>query len=762
MTLPPEQPLMRRTTQVPVLADASLVAAKGRPVAPAVLSSGPDVHGMIKALRRRWLLALVLGVLGVLIAAPTVWFVMPPAPYTARTLLHINTRTPSIAFPSADYGSDFFGYRQTQMTLARSRLVLGNALNQPRVAELGMIQQLKREHTDPVEWLERELKVDYKLGSEILQISLSGDNPQELTALVDALRESYLQKIVNRERTERVGRLGQLDEIYTKYQEILRRREQELRKLATTVGTSDLPTVALKQQYAAEALGAAQRELRDLQRELRVLQIKVRDNESNAKAPPDKDNFAGAVQERLNKHPQVEPYYRALVQAKTELDNARQVATGPLLQRYRSRVDAAQARLDAVRKEHEPAVLAQVRLEAQAGNQFTVASCQEQIRLLTKLEESVREEVKRLEEQTSSLNVGSLDVEMMKRDLAHVESVTKNLGDQKATLGVELDAPSRVQVLEEAVVAQTYNEKKRWTAVILAGVGALFLTLYAVGWWEFRARRVSTVDEVVTGLGLSLVGTVPHILAQDRYGQTGTGPASVVWRSILAESVDSARTMLLHLARTENLRTVMVTSAVGGEGKTSLISHLAASFARAGRRTLLIDADLRRPSLHRLLNVPAGPGLSELLCGTASLADTLHATPADRLFVIPAGLAGEQARQWLALDRLGPILEALKEHFDFVLIDSAPVLPVTDTLLIGQAVDGVIFAVLREVSQLPKVYAAYQRLASLDVRILGAVVNGTRGEDYRAHYAGGYYAADAATPAAAADQTASNEPAASS
>jgi capsular exopolysaccharide synthesis family protein len=204
---------------------------------------------------------------------------------------------------------------------------------------------------------------------------------------------------------------------------------------------------------------------------------------------------------------------------------------------------------------------------------------------------------------------------------------------------------------------------------------------------------------------------------------------------MLTESVDSARTMLLHLARMEQLRTVMVTSAVGGEGKTSLIVQLAASFARAGRRTLLIDADLRKPSLHRLLNVPTAPGLSELLCASAGLRDALQRTPADGLFVIPAGQANEQARQALALGRLNPILDAVKGQFDIVLIDSAPVLPVNDSLLIGQEVDGVVFAVMRHVSQLPKVYAAYQRLTSLDIRVLGAVVNGTGGNDYCTQYA---------------------------
>ena len=181
----------------------------------------------------------------------------------------------------------------------------------------------------------------------------------------------------------------------------------------------------------------------------------------------------------------------------------------------------------------------------------------------------------------------------------------------------------------------------------------------------------------------------------------------------MAESYRALRTSLLLSNIGAPPKVIMVTSALPQEGKTTTSINTAVVLAQKGVRVLLIDADLRRPSLHRLLNVPAGPGLSELLCGSATLADTLQATPADGLFVIAAGQAGEQARQWLALGRLSPILEALKEHFDFVLIDSAPVLPVTDTLMIGQEVDGVIFAVLREVSLLPKVYAAYQRLTSL-------------------------------------------------
>jgi capsular exopolysaccharide synthesis family protein len=190
--------------------------------------------------------------------------------------------------------------------------------------------------------------------------------------------------------------------------------------------------------------------------------------------------------------------------------------------------------------------------------------------------------------------------------------------------------------------------------------------------------------------------------------------------------VDAARAFLLHAARQQETRVVMVTSAVGGEGKTSLATQLAASLARAGRKTLLVDFDLRNPAAHRLFDLPRGPGVAELLRGEASLEAVVHPTANGSLALLPAGQCDEPAVQALAREDLARLFARLKEQFDFVIVDSAPVLPVADTLLVAQHVDGVIFSILHEVSRLPRVYAAYQRLGMLGIRLLGAAVSGTR------------------------------------
>jgi len=181
---------------------------------------------------------------------------------------------------------------------------------------------------------------------------------------------------------------------------------------------------------------------------------------------------------------------------------------------------------------------------------------------------------------------------------------------------------------------------------------------------------------------------------------------------------------LIRAADGEGVRVVMVTSAVPGEGKTTLSRHLAISLTRAGRRTLLVDGDLRLPSLHRFFDLAPHPGLAEVLRGEADVAVAVQPVGTEGLWVMTAGDADLRAIQALARQPLLSLVARVRQQYDCVIIDSAPILPVADGLQLGQQVDGVILSVLRGVSQVPAVRAARQRLGDLNIRVLGAVVNG--------------------------------------
>jgi capsular exopolysaccharide synthesis family protein len=186
----------------------------------------------------------------------------------------------------------------------------------------------------------------------------------------------------------------------------------------------------------------------------------------------------------------------------------------------------------------------------------------------------------------------------------------------------------------------------------------------------------------------------------------------------------------MHSSRQDELRVVMVTSAGEGEGKTSLASHLAASLARAWRKTLLIDADLRNPAAHQQFDLPLEPGFSEVLRGEVEADQAVQPTLVSRLWLMPAGRCDGHAIAALAQENLGQVFAQLKTQFDFIIIDTCPVLPVADSLLVGQHADAALFAVMRDVSRIPAVHAAQQKLQTLDIRMLGAVVIGEKVETY--------------------------------
>ena len=250
---------------------------------------------------------------------------------------------------------------------------------------------------------------------------------------------------------------------------------------------------------------------------------------------------------------------------------------------------------------------------------------------------------------------------------------------------------------------------------------------------------MNSADEVVEGLSIPLIGGLPILPKPSRRRLSRQWKPDSYWQNLLIESIDAVRTTLLHTSHLDDPpRVVLITSALSGEGKTSLSCHLATSLARGGRKTLLMDGDLRRPTINHLFDLPSAPGLSEVLRGEAILEESIQqATPVPNLMVLPAGLCDEQAIQGLALGGIESMFTRLKEQFDFVIVDSSPILLVADGLLIARHADAVLLSILREVSQIPKIYAAYQRLASIGVRVLGAVVIGADGglydNDYR-HY----------------------------
>ena len=374
-------------------------------------------------------------------------------------------------------------------------------------------------------------------------------------------------------------------------------------------------------------------------------------------------------------------------------------------------------------------------IEPRQQAESSLAALEDQIAVLSGLERELRDEVGKFTGDTQKLDSQALEMESIQAEIKSAEEMAKLIGGELEVLKIELQAPDRVRLIKEAKAPLALDASRQIKITGMAGGGAFGAILLLISFWECRAQRIGSLEEVVHGLGMKVVGTVP--VMPSRFSAALPKPASPreqLWQNHLMESVDATRIMLTHTARAESLRVVLVTSAVGGEGKTSLSSHLATSLARSGQKTLLIDGDFRRPMVHRLFDQPPSPGFCELVRGELLTDEAVRPTSINNLWVIPAGEYDENALSVLAQPRSRNLFDQLREQFDFVIVDSAPVLPVADTLLLGQHVDAALFSILRDVSQVPKVQAAYGRMAALGVPILGAVMSGTNVDSHYRYY----------------------------
>ncbi len=704
---------------------ASIVPNPGVSVAPAARKNNDSLNAvaLLKALRRRWLLALVCGLLTSALGAAGVWFGIP-FKYTVSAILHVSAREPRILGGETTGHGEFDVYQKSQAAMVLSRLVLNAVLKDAEVARLSILPQNPDQQID---WLQQELKVDFKTGPEFMRISMLGNQPEEMKTLLNAVVSVYLKEVVNKERIKKQGRLTRLKEIQSNYEEKLRSRREQVRNLVVALGSGDAQVLAVKQRYATEALGMAEKELIQIQSDLRKLKLELKSKESRAKGSP-LDVPEAQVEGYINREPAVAQLLAKKEHLKAKLEkDAQSMVQGkdsPVLQPIIGQLKEIETELKAARARLRSEVEERLRQNASSNLKGSVADLQDRLAFSLELEKSLTDSVERLRKQVNSTNVGQADVESFRLEIAQAERLAERIAGEVESLKVEVDAPRRVELLEEASASLGALERQRIKATAGAAGGAFLFVVGFIAWREYRYRRLDSTHELTNDLGMKVVGALPLLSSATRTLLPWRGANADGGQDILTECIDATRTNLLHAARDKDVRIVLVTSALGGEGKTSLSCHLASSLARGGFRTLLIDGDMRRPAIHRALDIAAEEGLSELLRGEIEVEEAVHATAIDCLWMIAGGQWDQMATAALARTRLPMLLKTLREQYEYIIIDSAPLLPVVDSLLLGQHADGVILSVLREVSQLPLVNTAAERLDSVGVRILGVVVNG--------------------------------------
>jgi capsular exopolysaccharide synthesis family protein len=269
----------------------------------------------------------------------------------------------------------------------------------------------------------------------------------------------------------------------------------------------------------------------------------------------------------------------------------------------------------------------------------------------------------------------------------------------------------------------------RWAMTVLVLLSGLCLPVVGITMLDIRHQRINTSAEVRERLGIPIIGSMPIIPTRVLRQLGSPSKRNQLWQLRLTESVDGITARLLRRAELEQKRVVMVTSAVSGEGKTTLSAQLAMSLARAGRRTVLVDFDLRQPSFDDAFGLARSPGISEILRNESDLAGAIQQTQTANLSVITAGRWNRMALSALANGSAYSLFKELRDEYEFVVIDTSPILPIADARFVSQYVDSVVLCVFRDVSESPRIRAACEILEAFGVQCIEAAVAGTSESD---------------------------------
>lgn len=424
------------------------------------------------------------------------------------------------------------------------------------------------------------------------------------------------------------------------------------------------------------------------------------------------------------------------------------------LSRELSRQKQELANLSARYQPNYPAVRQvqeQVRqLEAQLGEAKVriVRNIETQYQVARKREEDLRQSFGKSKGEAIQQNRESTQLGLLRQK---IETSRKNFEDLQQRLRqaeVESDyRPSNIRIVQAAEVPIAPVKPNKMLNIGLSLLIGLGLGVGLAFFLEYLNNTINNADDVERILQLPSLGAIPSlqsIARRRRVGQGGKSSALALNSqelisghesvSSFAESYRALRTSVLLSSAERAPRKILITSSHPSEGKTTVVANTAISLAQTGARVLVLDADMRRPRCHKILGVDNEVGLSTYLSRDIRLESLIHQHEVPNLFVLPAGPVPPNPSELLSSIKPRVLLSDLESRFDHIVIDSPPVIHVTDALIISPIVDGVVIVVKSGQTPREAVQRAKQALIDVNARIFGIVLNGIDLKEDGYHY----------------------------
>ncbi len=555
---------------------------------------------------------------------------------------------------------------------------------------------------------------------------------------VESVRNSYLFRI----SFESFGRTVAADVANAVVDEYQRLSGQ--RRLQSTAGAREF----LEEQIAEvqARLETSEKELTEFARKNRIVDLEDRNNILDDRLTELSNQLTAVQGERI----QAETLYR---QAEAgEIESMPAVLDRSLIDELKNEYVALEAeyfRLSQVFKDSYPSVkqikaqMQQVKSALDGETAKVIRSLRLEYNQLADKERLLGIELERQKSELLDLKDRSIQYNILKREWETNRELYAGLLEKIKEVGVAAGIErSSVSVVDHAAVPIRPDSPKKRRNVALAGVIGLFGGAGIAFLLAYLDNTFRRAEDMERALHVPTLGLVPKTTGRKTTSREVVGRLAETDRSHeVSEAVRTVRTGLMFSIAGGAPKRILITSATAGEGKSTFAANLAVTMAQNGQRVLLVNADMRRPVLHEIFQVPKEPGLSDYLVGAER--QVRYRTHVDGLEVIPCGVVPPHPTELVGSSEMDRLLRESADEFDHVIVEAPPILGLADSLVLCSRVDGVVLMVASGVTSKDAVRDAVKRLRTVHAPLLGTVLNmvDTRSHEY-GYYNRYYYADD--------------------
>lgn len=699
---------------------------------------------LLRAVRKHW--ALVVGIVVLAGAASLAYSKSLPKVYEAATLIEFD---PDVIKPLGNKADPIIGwsavwdtreYYETQYAIMKSDRVLTNVVRdlslQSDADFLGYKPAAPAALESTIETLRGRLIIEPVKGSRLVLIKIQDKNPAQARRLSEAVSRAYIQqnldKMVNATGETVVWLSGQLDH----FKHELEQNEMSLHQFKKdhqlpSTNLDDLSKLSrLEMQEYDSALTRTRLRRGELQARFNELGKVSTENPELVPASELLNNtFLGSLRQQ----------YQQALRERAELVAEGKGENHPAIKKADEKIGLAKSHLVAEIKNIQGAVARDLSvIERQEGSESALFEASRKKAVELNLKELEFHRLDRMRAQNEKLYAVLLE-QLKEADLRRMMNTNNIRMIDVATEPKEPIAPRvSMNVLVSLIVA------------LVLGIGLAVLR-------EQLDNTLKTPEDIEQKLHVTFLGLLPEVVEDDplraggpvrkgakapRRIKTELAPELLVHErptSGIAEAARSLRTNLMFMNPDEPYRRLLVTSAAPSEGKTTVAVSIAISLAQGGQKVCIVDCDLRRPRLHRIFDRAGDIGLMNAILGEVTVDEIAKPTIVPNLYSVPCGPIPPNSADVVASEKFKNLMDELSRRFDRVVLDSPPVIAVTDSAIVSTIVDGVVFVVRAFKSSAGVCASGLRTLLDVDAPIAGAVLNAVNLNRHEYSYYQYYY-----------------------